>query len=177
MNLLLQPSQENNQLVKAYILLVASEFEHLLLRKTEEIAASKRSRKNPKSKKSKKTTLELSDIDESQAPKSSMAMLAEADVAKVTADNFLVQAIECFTKVFGEDHSSLADIMTTASALKVSNIDESHAYIHHDNSSNHYIIFGHLGELRTLFRRHRMGWSSFGLKNRDSWTYTRKNCG
>ena len=170
MNLLLQPSQENNQLVKAYILLVASEFEHLLLRKTEEVAASKGGRKNSITNKTKLD-------DESQAPKSSMAMLAEADVAKVTADNFLVQAIECFTKVFGEDHSSLADIMTTASALKVSNIDESHAYIHHDNSSNHYIIFGLLGELRTLFRRHRMGWSSFGLKNRDSWTYTRKNCG
>lgn len=55
-------------------------------------------------------------------PTSSKSMLSISDVAKSTADKFLEQSIECFTKVFGEDNSALADVMTTASALKVMDI-------------------------------------------------------
>ena len=49
-------------------------------------------------------------------------MLSIFDAAKSTADKFLEQSIECFRKVFGEDNSALADVMTTASALKVIDI-------------------------------------------------------
>ena len=89
MNLILQPSQESNQLVKAYILLVVSEFEHLLLRKTEEIAASKRSRKNPKSKKS---VTQLEDfrfkhisVDSLKLLENSLTLASEAPSVDLTA--------------------------------------------------------------------------------------------
>ena len=129
-------------------------------------------------------------------PKSSAAMLSIAEAAKISADKFLQQSIECFATLYGEDHSALADVMTTASALKVGGyyihiqihiilcinmliVTNMHTFIRNScrNIIHMYVTsMSPSGKLWTFFRCNRVGRARFSLSNRDNGINSRQNC-